>query len=128
LNKPGWFWAIKRYKNSSDARQLIDQSNQAWKGIESGEGKAAGQNVRQLRLGGDESVLASDAWSVGHAPSGIPPWKVSSITHLVVYRDLFLIVYFDRKPGVNHDFSAEDSLVIQKSKELIDLRFPQKDN
>lgn len=51
--------------------------------------------------------------------------QLSSHVHMLVYREKFLITFLHTEPVSGYDYSKESASIIRKSKELIDLRFPE---
>jgi hypothetical protein len=55
----------------------------------------------------------------------VEPFEMAHFARVLIYREAFVIFFSLYEPDAGHQFEAEQKRIVEKSIELIDLRFPE---
>jgi len=119
--KPQHTWVSKKFSSPAAARTAMDKIHDVWSKT-TGNTWSGGFMRVNTSLEATSKVLELTT-KIG-ATELSPEYRMTSFTRIVLYRDQFILGYTLQQPTLDHDFSAEDRRILQRSKELIDLRFP----
>jgi hypothetical protein len=116
----GHHWVVRKFTDAAAPRAYIAKAakdpRHTTQTIDSGQ---AGFIVKSRDIGGDHIKDTIETYAkVGK------PFENSSHIHTFIYRDTFLVTYTLWEPKRGHDFSAESARIAERTKKLIDDRFP----
>ncbi len=116
----GHSWVIRKFTNTAGPQQFLAKSAKdprySSKTFDNG---MAGFIVKARSVGADQIKDTIETYAkIGK------PFENSSHTNMFIHRGIFLVTYTLWEPKRGHDFSAESKRIEERSRKLIDERFP----
>ncbi len=116
----GHHWVVRKFTDGAGPRQYIAKMGRdpryTTKTFDNGQ---AGFIVKARDIGADHIKDTNEVYSkVGQ------PFEQSSHTYTFIYRDSFLVTFSLWEGKRGHDFSADSKRIADRTKKLIDERFP----
>jgi RHS repeat-associated protein len=116
-------WHIKRFQSAADAQSVIEKFTQWGKGEDNNLGKLENAVIKSRYASNDSLMYIS----VDDSRPQIAFEIVTTVyQRAVIYRDRFVIAYHCSRGEYKADLHATGEAVVAKSKQLIDLRFPNR--